>query len=434
VAKEAALQVDRLWVLVAGAMVFLMQLGFLLLEVGSVRPKAVTVTALKNVVDWSIGAVAFFFIGWGLMFGHTGAGGVIGTDGWMLGGDMSGGSSIGLFVHFLFQLAFAGTAATIVSGAMAERTSFQAYMAISFLATALIYPVVGHWAWGNSFFADNQSLLVKLGFIDFAGSTVVHSVGGWISLAGCLLVGPRLGRFTNAGKTVKTWDVAGLHWVGAGVLLLWFCWWGFNGGSTLALNDQVGLIIQNTNLAATAGGFGAMLWCWLFQNKYEISSKFLNGILAGLVAITANCHMVTPAAALLIGLSGGMLSVIAAELLLKWQIDDVVGAMPVHLVNGIWGTLCVGLFGKASMFPMGHTRLEQIGVQLIGVVVCGAFSFIAAYVGGYLIKQWIGIRVSPQEETMGFDIAGVREGPKIDIDPEELRKLMGGAGGSEGRA
>jgi Amt family ammonium transporter len=431
VAQEATtaatgnIMADRLWVLIAGAMVFLMQTGFLCLEVGCVRPKAATITALKNVVDWTICAGTFFFVGWGIMFGHS-LGTLFGKDCWLLEGDLSGGHPVGVSIHFLFQLAFAGTAATIVSGALAERTSFHAYMVCSFVVTALTYPVIGHWAWGNSFFPDNQTLLTQIGFLDFAGSTVVHSVGGWVALMAIWAVGPRLGRFAADGKVNKP-EATGMHWTAVGVLILWFAWWGFNGGSTLALNDQVGPIIINTNVAATCGGIGAMLYCYLFQNKDDISSKFLNGILAGLVGITANCFMVSPVGAVIIGLTSGVIAVWGMSLLLKMKLDDPVGAVPVHLGAGIWGTLCVGLFGKVEMFPNGHTRLEQIGVQLIGIAACALWVGGVSFVMFRVLKTWVGLRVSPYEETMGFDIGGaMKHTEDVGLTEDEARKLLAG--------
>lgn len=418
-----SLQIDRLWVLFAACLVLFMQTGFLTLEVGCVRRKAATITALKNVVDWTVCAPAFFLMGWGLMFGPTHEG-WIGTGFWMLEGDAAGGHPIGLWTHFLFQLTFAGTAATIVSGALAERTSFMAYIICSVAVTAVIYPVVGHWAWGNSFFAGNPTLLTRLGFIDFAGSTVVHSVGGWVSLVGALFVGPRLGRFQPDG-TVREWEITGLQWTGTGVLILWLCWWGFNGGSTLAMNDRVMPIIVNTNLGASLGGFGAMAYCRLMEGNKGASGKFLNGILAGLVGITAACHMVTPAAACLIGLTSGVLSVMAARWLIRLRIDDPVGAIPVHLFCGVWGTLCVGLFGKSAFFG-GHSRLAQVGIQLAGVLTVGAWTVLAAMAVFWAIRRWVGLRVSPREEQMGFDMEGVVTPTAEEVDRDTIRKILEG--------
>ncbi len=405
-AIDYGLQIDRLWVLIAGALVFFMQAGFLALEAGLVRTRAAPITAMKNIGDWMVCAICFFFIGWATMFGHT-AFGYLGSDGFSLSLDVSKGWPGGVWIHFLFQLAFAGTAATIVSGALAERTGFAAYMIVSAVATALIYPVFGHWAWGNSFFPDNKTLLTNIGFLDFAGSTVVHSVGGWISFIGIIIVGPRLGRFGPRGE-VRPMNSNSIAMSALGVLILWLAWWGFNGGSTLALNDQVGSIINNTNLAAAMGGIGSLLHCAAFQRKRDITAKFLSGILGGLVGITAGCNLVSPANSLVIGFTSGMLSNIATELLLKWRLDDPVGAVPVHLFCGIWGTLCVGLFGDVSQFPNSHTRMDQIVVQLIGIGTCGLWTATTACIMFLVLKQ-MGLRVSPEEELEGYDIGGVVE-------------------------
>ncbi len=420
-AAPVTASLDQLWVLVAAALVFLMQAGFLALEAGSVREKAAPITALKNVADWAICAATFFLFGWALMFGHS-AGGLIGADGFSLEVSPAGGWSGGLWVHFMFQLAFAGTAATIVSGAMSERTGFVAYMVVSAVVTTLIYPMFGHWAWGNSFFAGNETLLTRIGFVDFAGSTVVHSVGGWVSLVGVLIVGPRLGRFGPNGE-VRHMRPYSMALSGLGVLLLWFSWWGFNGGSTLALDSRVGPIINNTNLSATFAALGSLLHCALFQHKRDITPKFLNAVLGGLVGVTAGCAIVTPLGAVAIGLTSGVLCNLASDWLLRMEIDDPVGAIPVHLFCGVWGTLCVGIFGQSHLFPSGKGRLEQIGVQLVGVVTCGLWTGATALLTFLAIKRWVGLRVSPQEEHHGFGIAGTLEEPEA-VDEESLRKAL----------
>jgi ammonium transporter, Amt family len=424
-APDAQLLADRAWVLVAAAMVFLMQAGFLCLEVGCVQPKAAVITALKNVVDWVICVVASFAFGWALMFGHT-RGGLMGGDFWFLSGDTTGGHPIGLTIHHLFQVAFAGTAATIVSGALAERTGFRAYMVCSAVVTALIYPIIGHWAWGNSFFADNETFLTRLGFIDFAGSTVVHSVGGWVSLVGIRAVGARIGWIGKGGKVVEL-PGTGMQWTAFGVLLLWFSWWGFNGGSTLALNDQVGTIIIVTNLSATCGGLGALLYAWSTNQREGISTKFLNGILGGLVGITAGCANTTPLFACAVGVTSGVVTVVVANLLVRMRLDDPVGAVPVHLGCGTWGTLCVGLFGDASTFPNHATRLHQIGAQLAGIAACAAWCLPVAWLTFTALRKWVGLRVSPREETEGYDIGGVRQVAEVPaMSEEQLRALLGG--------
>jgi Amt family ammonium transporter len=407
---EAKTLADQAWVLVAACLVFFMQVGFLALEVGFVRRKAIVITAMKNVVDWTVCVLAFFFCGWGLMFGHT-TDGLVGGDGWLL--DHHGGINIGVGIHFLFNLAFAGTSATIVSGAMAERTGFLPYVICSAVVTAVIYPVVGHWIWGNSFYGDNSTLLTQWGFHDFAGSTVVHSVGGWVSLIGVIVIGPRMGRFDATGKPIDLGNYS-LAWAGMGVLVLWFGWWGFNGGSTLTLDgNRVASIIANTNIAAAAGGFVAMIHGKYSQDGRDLTAKFMGGLLGGLVAITANCDIVSPWAALAIGTIAGVIHNVALEGLLKLRLDDPVGAIPVHLGCGIWGTLAVGIFGDATAFG-DNSRLQQIGVQLLGIGIVGAYTVFVSLATFLLLKRYIGLRVSPQEELAGFDIGGVLHDEDLD--------------------
>lgn len=427
---------DIVWVVVCGALVFFMQAGFLCLEVGAVRPKAATITALKNVIDWLICTIFFFFFGWGLMFGQSGWHGLFGTDGFMLKLDASlipQGLTIGPNIHFLFELAFAGTAATIVSGALAERASFYAYMIFSAAISAIIYPVAGHWIWGNSFFPSNQthSLLAQYGFIDFAGSTVVHSIGGWCALMGAIITGPRLGRFGPNGE-VRHWETTGAHFTALGVLILWIAWWGFNGGSTLRVaGKEIGSIIINTNLAGACGGLGSILYYKLFHPRFEgMTYSFLNGILGGLVSVTASCFMIGPIAAVIIGLIAGFIVVWGTGLLMNFRIDDPVGAIPVHLFCGIWGTLCVAFFGSADVINRyAGDRLLQLGVQITGIVLVGIWCIIMSAIVFWGLKRWIGLRVSPHEEIQGYDIAGAYPAfatqEKVSLTDAELRALFG---------
>jgi Amt family ammonium transporter len=399
---DQAVRTDQLWVLVAAAMVMLMQAGFLALEVGSVRPQAAGITALKNVVDWVVCAVTFFFLGWGIMYGRS-VEGIFGGDGFSLNTDGNGGNPIGIGVHFVFTLAFAGTAATIVSGAMAERTGFVPYIICSTVMTVLIYPVAGHWIWGRSFFASNDSLLASRGFVDFAGSTAVHAVGGWTSLVGIWVVGPRLGRFGPKGE-VREVPAKSAAWTALGVLILWFCWWGFNGGSTLAVSGDIAPIIINTNIAAGCGAIAALAHCWVFQHGKEAVARFLQGVLAGLVAITAGCNIVSPLAAVAIGVSAGVVSNLGSTLLLRLRLDDPVGAVPVHLFCGIWGTLCVALFGDADLFPMGHSRVQQLGAQLEGIAVTGLWVAGVSLLMFRVLRRFLGLRVSPADELAGIPL------------------------------
>ncbi len=382
---------DFVWVIVAAALVFLMQAGFALVEAGFTRAKNVVNICMKNLMDFSIGALAFWAVGFGLMFGVTRTGWfgmsdffVQGTDPW-------------LYAFFMFQTVFAATAATIVSGAMAERTRFSAYLMYSALITALIYPIFGSWAWGGLFHGGGW--LEKLGFIDFAGSTVVHSIGGWAALAGAWVLGPRIGKYSTNGS-VRVHAIPGHNMVLAtlGVFLLWFGWYGFNAGSTTAGTPDIALISVNTTLAAAMGALAAMLTMWKIVGKPDISMT-LNGVLAGLVGITAGCATVSPGSAILIGLIAGSL-VVASVLFIDrvLHIDDPVGAISVHGVCGAWGTLAAGFFHVDGF------SLTQVGVQLLGIGSAFLWAFGTMYLAFKLIDRLVGLRVAPEEELEGLDI------------------------------
>ncbi len=272
---------------------------------------------------------------------------------------------------FFFQLAFCSTSTTIVSGAVAERMSFRGYAITAAILSMLIYPVFGHWAWGGVLSGEAAGWLESRGFVDFAGSTVVHSVGGWIALAAILVLGPRIGRFGPDGKRIEPHD---MPMATLGMFLLWIGWFGFNGGSTLALNATVPFVLVHTMLAAAAGGLAVVGISWIRNGLPDVQLT-LNGILAGLVAITANCHIVSTSNAVLIGAGGGIVCLVASDLLARLRIDDAVDAVPVHLAAGIWGTLAVALFGDVSLFPNGHTRLAQLGVQALGIGAARVFAF-----------------------------------------------------------
>lgn len=418
---------DKLFVLLCAGMVFLMQAGFKCFEVGIVRSKNATATGMKNIIDWIVCSLIFFCLGFGFMFGKSAAG-VIGTNFFFL----KDVSEVGLgSVFFMFQLAFAGTALTIVSGAMSERTGFISYLFGSFCIALLIYPIFGHWAWGNLFLSDNQAWLADLGFIDFAGSTVVHSIGAWVALVGVWFVGPRLGRYDENGK-LRPFESHSYAYAVLGVIILWFGWWGFNGGSELAVSQAVGPIIVNTNLAAAASGLTAFFHCLLFQKRENIKDKLLGGVLGGLVAITACCSVVGYVGAICVGLLAGIVHNLSFDLLAKTlKLDDPVGAIPVHGFCGALGTVCVAIFGKSDLLP--NPRLIQLGVQLLGVVVAFVWASLAALIMYKILHLVVGLRVSPAEEQAGLDIAsefvsesndggdGSSEGPS----EEELRKIMG---------
>jgi Amt family ammonium transporter len=419
--------VDHLWVLFSAALVFLMQAGFMCFEAGVVPGKTAAHVALKNLVDWVVLSLSFFVAGFGLMFGASQAG-WIGTSDFFLTDVMAGkGHALGL-TFVLFQMAFSGTALTIVSGAMSGRTGFVPYLLSSLLMSILIYPVFGHWAWGNLFNPENKPWLASLGFLDFAGSTVVHSVGAWFALVGVLLVGPRIGRFTAEGNVVPM--KAGSYPLAIlGVIILWFGWWGFNGGSTLALNADVARIILVTNLSACAAALSAFFHAVYLGGKRDLKDKMLGGTLTGLVAITAGCNVISPLGAIAVGLIAGVIHNLAFDALLyRFKIDDPVGAIPVHGAGGVFGTLVIPVFADASLLP--HDRLTQFGVQLAGVVTAFLFVSATAWVSLMLIKKTIGLRVSPDVELGGLQLEdefGVSKqqteaGPGL--TPEELELLM----------
>jgi len=390
---DAATVQDNLnyvWTIIAACLVFFMQAGFALVETGFTRAKNAVNIIMKNVMDVSAGSLAFFLLGFGLMFG-TSAGGWIGTDGFLLGeiGDYSTEWS---YTFFFFQAVFAATAATIVSGAVAERTAFNSYLIFSVLITAFIYPVFGSWAWGSLF--NGSGWLEGLGFIDFAGSTVVHSVGGWAALAGAMVVGPRAGKYIDGKpQLIKGHS---LPLAALGVFILWLGWFGFNAGSTTTGDTSIALIALNTFLAAGAGATAAMVITWITNGKPD-GAVTLNGVLAGLVGITAGCANLSPGFAIITGAIAGVLVHYSMKFLEK-KVDDAVGAVSVHGVCGAWGTLAAGLF------DMGGFSLEVVGVQLIGIGAAFAWTFPVSYILFKVINAVLPLRVTEQLEVMGLDI------------------------------
>ncbi len=406
---------DTFWVLFAGSLVFFMNTGFGLLESGLCRSKNAVNILAKNFVVFAAASISFWFIGWGLMFGN--GGGFFGSEGLLMlsgadnspaTGDAYAGAyssiawtGVPLEAKFFFQLVFAGTAATIVSGAVAERVQFVSFVVFAAILTAVMYPVTGHWIWGGGWLAG-------AGMWDFAGSTVVHSVGGWAALAGILVLGPRLGKFSKEGK-VQPIPGHNMTSVFTGCFVLWLGWFGFNPGSTMAVGDgkDIAHIFLTTNMAAAAGTLTAMITAWLKLGKPDYT-MIANGCLAGLVAITAPCIWVSLPAAALIGGVGGVLVVLAVLTFDSLKIDDPVGALSVHLVNGIWGTLCVGLFASAD-FSNGAALLENgrgalIIAQLTGIAAVGGFTFIVAAAIWLVLKATMGIRVTAEEEMEGLDV------------------------------
>ncbi len=382
---------NYLWTLVAAALVFFMQAGFAMVEAGFTRAKNAVNIIMKNLMDFSMGSIAFWAIGFGIMFGASKTG-WFGTSGFFLS-DFSVDGDPWVLAFWMFQVVFCATAATIVSGAMAERTKFVGYLAYSAILSAIIYPVFGSWAWGSLF--NGSGWLEGLGFIDFAGSTVVHSVGGWAALAGAIVLGPRLGKY---GKDGRPRAIMGhnMPLAALGVFILWLGWFGFNPGSTTTADTSIAMIFVNTNLAAAAGAIMALATSWIKFGKPEVGMS-LNGALAGLVGITAGCANVTPTSAIIIGAVAGVLVVLSVLFFDKLKIDDPVGAISVHGVCGAWGTLGAGLFN------IGGATAKIILVQLLGIGACFVWTFAAAFLMFKLISMTIGLRVSPEEEIEGLD-------------------------------
>ncbi len=389
--KDVQKNLDYVWTLVAAALVFFMQAGFACVEAGFTRAKNSVNIMMKNLMDFSVGSLGFWAIGFGLMFGAS-AGGFIGTSGFFLS-DFTPDGDPWVLAFWMFQVVFAATAATIVSGAMAERTKFAGYIAYSFFISAFIYPVVGSWAWGGLY--QGGGWLEKMGFIDFAGSTVVHSVGGWAALAGAIVLGPRIGKYDSKGRP-RAIPGHNLPLAAVGVFILWLGWFGFNPGSTTAGTKDIAMIFVNTNLAAAAGAVAAMTTIWLIAKKPDLSMS-LNGALAGLVAITAPCNNVAPVSAVMIGLIGGVLVVVSVLFIDRIGVDDPVGAVSVHAVNGVWGTLA------AAIFNIKGFTLGQLGVQALGCAATFVWTFGTAFILFNVIKATIGLRVSPDEEIEGLD-------------------------------
>jgi len=383
--------VDYVWTLVAAALVFFMQAGFAMVETGFTRAKNAVNIMMKNLMDFSMGSIAYWAVGFGLMFGASKTG-FFGTTGFFLS-DFKAGEDPWVLAFWMFQVVFAATAATIVSGAMAERTKFSGYLIYSVFVSALIYPIFGSWAWGSLF--NGSGWLEGLGFIDFAGSTVVHSVGGWAALAGAIVLGPRLGKYTRDGN-VKPILGHNIPLAAIGVFILWLGWFGFNPGSTTAASTDIAMIFVNTNLSAAAGAIMAMVVSWIKFGKPEVGMS-LNGALAGLVAITAGCANVTPTSSIVVGAIAGVMVVFSVVFFDKIRIDDPVGAISVHGVCGAWGTLAAGIFNMDGM------TFNILMVQLTGIVSCFAWTFTMAYLLFKVIDATIGLRVSKEEELEGLD-------------------------------
>lgn len=393
---------DVIWVLVAAILVFFMQAGFALCEAGLTRAKNTGNILMKNMMDFCIGTPCYWLVGFGLMF--AGAGPLIGGFDPLIRGSYDFGT-LPTWCYAIFQTVFCATAATIVSGSMAERTNFKAYCIYSAAISLVVYPISGHWIWGGGW-------LSSLNFHDFAGSTCVHMVGGLIACLGAAMLGPRIGKYDKNGKA-RAIPGHNITAMALGVFILWFCWFGFNGGSTVAMTadadmELASLVMFNTNLAAAVATVVGMIFTWIRYGKPDVSITF-NAALAGLVAITAPCDCVTPVGAFFIGLVAGVLVVLAVEFFDNVaKIDDPVGAVSVHMVNGIWGTLAVGLFSSGGdgvapgLFYGGG--FAQLGVQALGVVSVAAYVLIVMFIIFKLIDKTVGLRVPAQIEIDGLDI------------------------------
>ena len=414
---DTKIVLDTMWVLITAMLVFFMNLGFAMVESGFARAKNCVNILSKNFIVFAVSSIGFLVLGWGIMFGDgnsffgmQGLFFLTGADNSPATGDSYKGvysalnwTGVPLLAKFFFQLVFCGTAATIVSGAVAERIKYKSFIVFTFVMALFIYPVVGHWIWGGGW-------LSKLGMFDFAGSTVVHSVGGWSALAGILILGPRFGKYSRDGK-INPIPGHNLSTATIGVFVLWLGWFGFNPGSTMAADPvAISHVVMTTNTAAIAATLTSTMIAWLLLGKPDLGMT-LNGCLAGLVAITAPCAFVSIGSSLIIGAIAGMLVVLAVIFFDRAKIDNPVGALSVHLVNGVFGTLAVGLFaqdkltgtatGNGLFFGGG---MKLLGAQFTGVVASGTFVFVVALVAWITIKVLMGLRVSLQEEINGLDI------------------------------
>jgi ammonium transporter, Amt family len=416
-AEELKVNLDTAWVTIAAMLVIFMNAGFCMLETGFCREKNAVNVLSKNLIVFALSSVAFWVLGFGLMFSE--GNNFIGTEGFFLtGADNSPAigdaykgaftplnwTSVPLSTKFFFQLAFAGTAATIVSGAVAERIKFISFLVFSLLLVGIVYPITGHWIWGGGWLAD-------MGFYDFAGSTVVHAVGGWAALVGAWMLGARIGKYTDGKANAipgHNMSIATL-----GCLILWLGWFGFNPGSTMGVSGAIGHIAVTTNTAGAFGGIAATIVAWVVLGKPDLS-MIINGILAGLVAVTASCAWISVPSAAIIGTVGGILVVFAVSFFDRIKIDDPVGATSVHLINGIWGTLAVGLFSQGDLYGVTPAPkpgiffgggFEQLGYQLVGTLAVGVATVAFCLLFWAALKATLGIRVTPEEEFQGLDIS-----------------------------
>lgn len=384
------------WILIAAALVLSMQVGFCFLESGLVRAKNSINVAIKNMADLCVSAAVFWAIGFGIMFGAS-AFGVWGTEFFFIDSE----DNWWLTAFFIFQLVFCGTATTIISGAVAERMRFGAYIIIALFTSAMVYPVFGHWAWAGTVPGTEPGWLANLGFLDFAGSTVVHSVGGWVAFAAILVIGPRIGQFDDGKPKINGHN---LTLASAGVIILWFGWIGFNGGSTLAVTGDVPRIIANTIIAGAFGGVAAIFSAYAYYGMAR-AWAVMNGIIGGLVSITACCNVVSTPSSAIIGACAGVICFFGIRLLERLRIDDAVGAVPAHAFCGVWGTLAVALFGQPEQWGNGFSRTEQLSIQLIGILTCFLWTFFLSLCFFKLLNRFHALRVTPEEEIAGLNVS-----------------------------
>ena len=383
---------DELWVLICSGLVFLMQAGFMCLESGLTRAKNSINVAIKNLADFGVSVTLFWAFGYGLMFGISQIGWV-GSNNFFLSGD----NSPKAMVFFLYQAMFCGTATTIISGAVAERLKFLGYFIIITLVSGIIYPLYGHWAW------NTNGWLRQIGFVDFAGSTVVHSVGAWVSLATLFIIGARQGRFTETGKVNKI-QGSNLPFAVLGTLLLWFGWLGFNGGSTFAWDDRIPQIILNTVLSGVGGMVMAMALSQIKSGRIEVE-ELINGSIGGLVASTAGCNIIPHSLAIVVGATGAAFTHLVSLALRKYRIDDAVDAVAVHGGAGVWGTMCVALFGQLDLIDNGLNRGSQLLVQLLGIAIAIGWAFIITWLILKAINRVLVLRVSGEDEEIGLNMS-----------------------------
>ena len=394
---------NMIWLIVAAGMVFFMQVGFTAYETGCVQVKNVISVSIKNLTDFIVSSMVFYLFGFGLMFGLTNSG-WIGSEHFLLYGVDEIANGIG-YPFFFFQLVFAGTAATILTGALAERSKLVLNLWGAAFVVGVIYPVFGHWAWGGLLHNGHKGWLEALGFIDFAGSTVVHSVGGWVALAGAIVLGPRIGKY-NPDGTVNQMGFHNIPLTTMGTFFLWFGWFGFNGGSAMIANSDIGLIVVNTTMAPSAAGLAALVYTYVSEKRLNIS-KLFTAVLGGLVAVTAGSNRFTPGGAIILGIAAGIAAILSQEFFeKKLKIDDPVGAISVHGVSGVVGTIGLALLvPKSTLIVESGSRLHQVGIQCLGVVVAFTWAFSLSLLFFLALKKWVGIRATKEEEELGLSLA-----------------------------